>query len=104
MIRIINAIRMFYMAFKNPEVFYGGNFQMCAELLKMIFAVSKEQHPRMTHIAYIHPTDGKEEKLVSIWAGAGVSASPTERIRELLEENRRLEMLLREAKLNKEKI
>jgi len=87
--RLINALKFGYYAFKNPLTLHAGNFKMLADLHALIMKVAVEDKHLMTHIAYIHPTEG-EQQIVSIWAGAGIASSPTKRISELLEENRKL--------------
>lgn len=96
LIRIKNSIRIALWSFVNPQVFNEDTFKMLGSTLDLILKVAKEQRPRMTHIAYIHPIDGEEHKIVSIWAGAGVGADPVKRIEELLEENKKLQELLAE--------
>lgn len=92
--RLINGIKLFWWAIKNPDTIKPAMFKLLSDLLVLILTVSKEDRHRMTSIAFIHPEDGKEHQIVSIWAGAGVDSSPTKRIQELLEENSRLKMLL----------
>ena len=96
MIRIINAIKLGWWAFRNPLSVHPGNFKMLSDLLQIIMKVAKEDRHMMTHIAYVHPIDGTKEQIVSIWAGAGTGAEPTKRVRELLEENGKLKMMLAE--------
>lgn len=91
------ALKMFWCAYKNPQVLNKNNFKMLADLLGLILKVGKEDRHMMTHIAFVHPETGKEHQVVSIWAGAGVSSSPTKRIAELLEENQRLKFMLQQA-------
>ncbi len=91
--RLLNAIKFGYYTFKNPETMQAHNFKMLAYLFTLIFKVSAEDRHMMTHVAYVHPTEG-EKQIVSIWAGAGLESCPTKRISELLEENRKLSKLL----------
>lgn len=98
--RFTNAIKLAYWAFKNPNTFRASNFEMLSTLFKLIMDVAQEDRHRMTHIAFIHPEDGTEHQIVSIWAGAGAAAEPTKRIKELLEENSRLKTLLAQATIN----
>lgn len=88
--RIINAFKFGYWAYKNPQVLNGSNMKMLADLLGLILKVAKEEKPYMTHIGFIHPEDGSKHEIVSIWAGSGIGAEPTKRIKELLEENSKL--------------
>ena len=92
--RLLNAVKMGYFTYKNPRVFQQHTFKMLADLLELILKVGQEDRHRMTHIALIHPDDGTEHQIVSIWAGAGAAAEPTKRIKELIEENSRLKALL----------
>lgn len=87
--RIINSIKIAWYGYKNPLVLTPSNFKMLCDLLTLILTVSKEDKHMMTHIAAVHP-DMEEHQIVSIWAGAGISAEPIKRIRELIEENDRL--------------
>lgn len=91
--RFVNSIKTAWWAWKNPSVLTINNFRMLSDLHKMIMQVATENRHRMTHIAYIHPTEG-EKQIVSIWAGAGMAAEPTKRIAELLEENSKLKAQL----------
>lgn len=87
--RITNAIKIGWWTYKHPEVFNGSHFKLMADLLALIFKVANEGRHMMTHIAYLHPTEG-EQNIVSIWAGAGMDADPLDRIAELIKENSRL--------------
>ena len=87
--RVWNGIKVGWWAFRNPDTLSPINFKMISDLFGLIMKVATEDKHRMTHIAYIHPTEG-EKQIVSIWAGAGIGAEPTKRIKELLEENSRL--------------
>lgn len=90
---VANGFKLGYWAFKNPLTIAPSNFKMLSDLLGLILAVAKEDRHRMTHIAFVHPTEG-EQQIVSIWAGAGMDADPTKRIAELLAENSRLKIEL----------
>ena len=90
---VANGFKLGYWAFKNPLTINPSNFKMPSDLLGLILAVAKEDRHRMTHIAFVHPTEG-EQQIVSIWAGAGMDADPTKRIAELLAENTRLKIEL----------
>jgi hypothetical protein len=92
--RFINALKIAYFAYKNPRVFRQHTFKMLADLFELILKVSHEDRHMMTHIAFVHPEEGTEHQIVSIWAGAGAAAEPTKRIKELVEENSRLKLLL----------
>jgi hypothetical protein len=88
-----NGLKLGYWAFKNPQTISPSNFKMLSDLLGLILAVAKDNRHRITHIAFIHPTEG-EQQIVSIWAGAGMDADPTKRISELLKENSLLRLEL----------
>lgn len=90
---VANSIKLGYWAFKNPLTIAPSNFKMLSDLLGLILAVAKDDRHRITHIAFVHPTEG-EQQIVSIWAGAGMDADPTKRIAELLAENSRLKIEL----------
>lgn len=62
--RLINALKFGYYAFKNPLTLHAGNFKMLADLHALIMKVAVEDKHLMTHIAYIHPTEG-EQQIVS---------------------------------------
>jgi len=83
-------------SWKNPQTLNPSNMKMLSDLLTLILKVAKEDRHMMTHLAYIHPELG-EQQIVSVWAGAGVGAEPTKRIKELLEENGKLQALLSRA-------
>lgn len=102
--KILNAIKMGYFTYKNPRVFQQHTFKMLADLFELILKVSHEDRHMMTHIALIHPEDGTEHQIVSIWAGAGAAAEPTKRIKELIEENSRLKALLNQQIKDKESL
>lgn len=86
-VRIINSLKIAVWCFRNPQTIQASNFKMLSDLLTLILKVSSENRPYMTHIAFVHPGEG-EKNIVSIWAGASMTADPTERISELLRENR----------------
>jgi len=92
--RLSNAVGIGWWCLRNPQTVNSGNFKMLSDLLGLILKVSETDRPLMTHIALVHPEDGKEHQIVSIWAGAGMGSSPTKRIAELLEENARLKSAL----------
>ncbi len=93
--RIINTIKLARLAWINPQVFQTHTFKMLSDMLILIFKVAKENHHMMTNVAIVHP-DGESEQIVSIWAGAGIGATPNKRITELLEENKILKRELSE--------
>lgn len=92
--RLINAVGIGWWCLRNPQAVNRGNFKMLSDLLGLILKVSETDSHAMAHIACVHPEDGKEYQIVSIWAGAGIGADPTKRIAELLEENDRLKSAL----------
>jgi hypothetical protein len=91
--RVLNAIKIAWWAYKNPQTLNQSNFKLLSDLYILIMKVAEEDRHRMTHIAFVHPDEG-EKQIVSIWAGAGVGAEPLKRIRELLEENERLKSII----------
>ena len=100
MTRLLNALKIGYWAFCNPQTLSPKNFEMLSSLLGLILEVADTGRHRMSHIAYIHPEEG-EKQIVSMWAGVGVDANPVKRIAELLEENSKLKRLLSEQVGNK---
>lgn len=91
--RFANAFKLGWWALKNPNSLQENNFKMISNLYELILKVAVEDRHMMTHIAYMHPTEG-EQQIVSIWAGAGMGANPTKRIAELLSENSELKVKL----------
>lgn len=87
--RILNVIAVIILVFRNSKVFNPHTLGMLTELYKMIFDVASEGKPRMTRIAMIMPNDERHD-IVVLWAGPGNDASPDNRIRELLAENKAL--------------
>jgi len=104
--RITNAFKVGFWAFKNPETIKESNFKMLSDLLCLIMKVADENRHFMTHIAFVHPKieNGKEQQIVSIWAGAGISADPTKRIAELITENSILKAQLSELVTQQNKV
>lgn len=94
--RIVNALKIFLWAFKNPLSLNATNFKMLSGLLEMIFKVSKENNPYMSKIAVVYP-DNEIDEVVTIWAGATHDACPTKRISELIKENNELKAKISES-------
>lgn len=86
MIRLINAVKVGWLAFRHPHVLKKSNLKLAVDLLNLILKVSLEDKHMMTHIGFVYPDEG-EKQIVSIWAGAGLAAEPTKRISELISEN-----------------
>jgi hypothetical protein len=102
-LRIVNSIKFGWWAYKNPRTLNSSIFKMLSDLLELILKVAREEKHYMSHIAYIHPEDKELKEIVSIWAGAGIGATPTKRIAELIEENSKLKFQLSQyIKENKE--
>jgi hypothetical protein len=93
--RILNAIKVGWWTYKNPEVFGVNVFKMLGDLLNLILKVSTEDRHYMTEIIVTNQRTGVKQPIVHIWAGAGILAEPTKRIQELLEENAMLKERLR---------
>lgn len=89
--RVSNAIKVGWWAFKHPMIWKEDNFRVICELFSLIMKVSTEGRHMMTKIGTMYP-DGEKEDIVSLWVGAGLTADPTDRISELLQENSRLKM------------
>ena len=93
--RILNAIKVGWWTYKNPDVFGVNVFKMLGDLLNLILKVSVEDRHYMTEIIVTNQRTGVKQPIVHIWAGAGIMAEPTKRIQELLEENAMLKERLR---------
>ncbi len=100
--RFKNAIILGVWAFKNPQSLQPNNFKMLSQILELILKVGTENKPLMSKLCVIHPIDGMTMELVSIWAGPGIAACPTKRIKELVEENQKLKRELEKALFDKE--
>ena len=85
--RITNALKMCWFVFKKPELLNDNNYKVLSNLCDLIMKVATENRHMMAHVAYVYPKNSNDEQIVSIWAGAGMAASPTKRIAELLSEN-----------------
>lgn len=88
-IRIVNAVKIAWWAYMNPNSLTDKHFEMLSDLFAIIIKVGIEHRPMMCHVAIIHPDEG-EKQIVSIWAGAGIGAEPIKRIEELTTENIKL--------------
>lgn len=95
-LRFVKAAQMAWMAFNNPFLFDKANFKTMAKVLEIVLKVGAERRPMMFHVAYVYPSFQEKSDVVSIWAGAGVGANPTERIKELVAENEKLKKILAE--------
>ena len=93
--RVATGLKIGWCAFKNPKTISASNFKMLSDLLALIFKVAQEDRHMMTHIAYVHPTEG-DQQIVSIWAGAGMGADPVKRIECLVKQ-----LLELQTKMNK---
>jgi len=99
--RVINAIKIGFLAYKNPDIIRIENLKMADGLYDLIRKVSVENKPYMTHLSYCYP-DVKTRSIVSIWAGAGHCAEPVGRIKELVSENQFLKDSVSRLLLEKE--
>ena len=97
--RIINAFKLGRWGFQNPGTV--KHFNILSDIFRLIMKVAQEHRHMMTRVAQVHP-DGEQEEIVTIWAGAGINADPTERIKELMEENQKLKKQLKDCVENKE--
>lgn len=103
--RLFNAIKIGFLAFRNPQTFQHGNLKMLTDLFVLIMKVSTEKRNMMTRLAFVHPENAEVNEICSIWCGAGMTSDPTKRISELIEENMLLKQQLSESlnpKLNQE--
>jgi folate-dependent tRNA-U54 methylase TrmFO/GidA len=91
--KLISAIKSAYVLYKNPDITDPKVLEMVGSLTNFIFEVAKNKQPMMSNFGLIY-IDGEYQSLVNIWAGPSIDSSPTERIKELLEENRLLKELL----------
>jgi len=91
--RLLSAIKSAYVLYKNPDITDPKVLEMVGSLTNFIFEVAKNKRPMMSNFGLIY-VDGEHQSLVNIWAGPSIDSSPTERIKELLEENQLLKELL----------
>jgi len=89
--RIVNAIRMGWWCLLNPTVYHEATMGMLSGLYHLIFKAALEQRPYMSKIGIINCKSGEQSDFVTLWVGAGVDSSPTNRIEELLKLNQELE-------------
>lgn len=97
LVRISNAIAFGAASFANPEALSPDNLGLMVKLYDLIFRVQKDGIPLLTHIAVIHPTE-EDHVICTLWCGAGKYASPSARIRILIEENANLKEALRRSR------
>lgn len=93
-IRIINGIKIGYLAIKNP--FIVNNYRLLADLAELILKTAKKHRPHMAHIAMIHHDIDGEEKIITLWAGPTIKDDPYTRIDELNKQNQILIKALRD--------
>lgn len=93
--KILNALKFGWLIYKYPYIVNAKTFEILIRLAELILKVSTENKPYGTHIGIVCPETGKEQELVSIWAGAGIGAEPLKRIKELSEENELLKLKLK---------
>jgi hypothetical protein len=89
--RLLNAIKVFKLAYKNPNAFDNRNMQTLINLHIMICKVAEERRPYMNKLTQAITDEG----VVNIWAGFGIESCPTKRIEELLKENELLRQALK---------
>lgn len=89
-LRIKNALKLFVWALRYPAVMEENNFKMLSCLLTNLMQVATEKKAVMFKIAHISMPDGDQHEMVTVWAGAGMTANPTERISQLWREKQEL--------------
>ena len=90
--RILKALKIGFIAYKNPIVFQKDNINLMSNLFTMIMKVASERRAMMTKLAFIHPEVKEDMEVCTIWCGSGMTASPTDRITLLMEENKALKL------------
>lgn len=91
--KISAAIAAAKIAFRQPDLMAEAHFRVMAGLYENVLKVMSESRPVMFQVCLIVPDD--ESRIVAtVWMGAGINSSPTERIRELYEENQELKRRL----------
>lgn len=92
-VKLKNAVKLGYWAYKNPQVIQKGNMQLIGSLFDLIGKTIKESKPYMTRLCLICPDDTTKD-IASIWVGSGLTSDPIDRIRELNEENAKLRVII----------
>ena len=87
--RTWNAIKVFYMVWKNPSPINETVFRLNQSLLEFFIRVQEENRPYFTQFGFVHPDDGNKP-IVTVWAAPGSNSNPEKRIKELIEENQNL--------------
>jgi len=93
--RIFGGIRFGVWIVRHNELMGENMFRAMSDLLSLLLKVATEDRHYMTEIMITIDAD-VPQPIVHIWAGAGASAEPHKRIKELLEENEALRMRIRE--------
>jgi hypothetical protein len=84
----IGACKLFVWAFRYPQILNDNNFRSLSQLFELILKVAIDDKPYMSKLAQV--VAGDQHNIVSIWAGPGCNADPTDRISELLKDNEKL--------------
>ena len=100
LVRIWNGIKIGWWAIMNPDPLQSGMLEMLGGLLELILKVSHEDKHYMTSIVVTNPETKAKQPIVRIWVGAGATAEPMKRIRELVEEVEVLKELVKHRKEN----
>ena len=93
-VNLRNAFKLGWWAFRNNQTLTASNFKMLSDLLAIILKTGAEGKHHMTRVALVHPPSDTVNEIVSIWVGSGIGSDPLDRIKELLEENKRLKIEL----------
>jgi hypothetical protein len=75
-------------AYINHEMININTLKILTDFLVLILKVSTENKHLITHIGCLDPQTDQKQQIVSVWAGAGISANPIQRIEELINENK----------------
>lgn len=83
--RLIYAIKVAAYGYKHQAIFQLEAFKFIGEMFKMLEMAQESKGPTMFHVGYINPLDGKDHRIISVWAAYG-DGTPIERIAELKKE------------------
>lgn len=88
-LKISAAIAAAKVAFSHPDIMFTAHLRVMAALYENVIKVMAESRPVMFQVGVVIP-DEESRVIATVWVGAGANSSPTERIKELYEENQEL--------------
>jgi hypothetical protein len=89
-IRIVNALKVFWLCLKNPGAFQNDMARLLVEIFKTI-EITKSSSTPIYQKLVIHSTSIEDaETLITMWLSKGVT--PVERAIELVEEVKKLKL------------